>query len=165
MITLDNLSGEMLTDIRALADRFLIALPNINSRFLITSMYLQLMYVSPWPAADKALAPSVCSLTSSLCQLHVAARLLQRATVAGNGEPIYSICVCSYLCWSRCFRLMFSHLPSLTDCSVVSRGANPLAKQLLPFPPRTAAAQSDHVQKETTTRVEDKRNYDFATVS
>ena len=30
MITLDNLPGEMLTDIRALADQFLIALPNIN---------------------------------------------------------------------------------------------------------------------------------------
>ena len=29
-ITLDNLPGEMLTDIRALADLFLIALPNIN---------------------------------------------------------------------------------------------------------------------------------------
>ena len=30
MITPDNLPGEMLTDIRALADHFLIALPNIN---------------------------------------------------------------------------------------------------------------------------------------
>ena len=33
MITLDNLPGEMLTDIRALADHFLIALPNINMGF------------------------------------------------------------------------------------------------------------------------------------
>ena len=30
-ITLVNLPGEMLTDIRALADHFLIALPNINT--------------------------------------------------------------------------------------------------------------------------------------
>ena len=31
MITLDNLPGEVLTDIRALANHFLIALPNINN--------------------------------------------------------------------------------------------------------------------------------------
>jgi len=31
--TLDNLPGEVLTDIRALADHFLIALPNINKHF------------------------------------------------------------------------------------------------------------------------------------
>ena len=90
----------------------------------------------------------------------MAARLLQRATVAGNGvyAALYADPVASG-------RLMFSHLPSLTDCSVISRRANPLAEQLLPLPPRTAAAQSDHVQMETTTRVEDKRNYDFVTVS
>jgi hypothetical protein len=29
--TLDNIPGEVLTDIRALADHFLIALPNINT--------------------------------------------------------------------------------------------------------------------------------------
>ena len=29
--TLDNLPGEVLTDIRTLADQFLIAFPNINS--------------------------------------------------------------------------------------------------------------------------------------
>jgi hypothetical protein len=29
--TLDNLPGEVLTDIRALADQFLIAFPNINT--------------------------------------------------------------------------------------------------------------------------------------
>jgi len=29
--TLDNFPGEMLTDIRALADHFLMALPNINT--------------------------------------------------------------------------------------------------------------------------------------
>ena len=31
--TLDNLPGDVLTDIRALADHFLIALPNINNHF------------------------------------------------------------------------------------------------------------------------------------
>jgi len=31
--TLDNLPGEVLTDIRALADHFLMALPNINKHF------------------------------------------------------------------------------------------------------------------------------------
>ena len=32
--TLDNLPGEVLTDIRALADQFLIVFPNINNHVL-----------------------------------------------------------------------------------------------------------------------------------